>query len=85
MDIQKQVTDNTDDIKHIKQNIHTIMNNHLHHIEKDMERVKSDMEHVKDKVQDVNTKVDKMDTRLFWILGLLITGIVIPALIKGIF
>jgi predicted nucleic acid-binding Zn-ribbon protein len=84
MDIQKQVNDNTDDIKHIKQNIHTIMTNHLYHIEKDMDKVKSDTEHLKDKIGDVDKKVDKMDNRIWWILGLLVTGIVIPALINGL-
>lgn len=84
MDIQKQVNDNTDDIKEIKSSINTIMSNHLHHIEKDMERVKGDTAHLKDKIDDVNSKVDKMDTRLFWILGLLVVGIVVPAFITGL-
>lgn len=83
-DLEQQVQTNTDDISHIKQSINTIMTNHLFHIEKDMDKVRSDTEHLKEKIGDVDKKVEKMDNRVWWILGLLVTGIVLPALIKGL-
>jgi septation ring formation regulator EzrA len=82
--LDAQVATNTSDITDIKQNIATIMSNHLHHIEKDMEKVKTDTGHLKDKITEVDRKVEKMDNRLFWILGLLIIGIVVPAFIQGL-
>ena len=83
-DLEDQVSTNTSDISQIKQNITTIMTNHLFHIEKDMDKVKSDTEHLKEKVSDVDRKVEKMDNRVWWILGLLIVGIIVPAFIKGL-
>ena len=83
-DLQRQVQQNAEDIREIKTSILTIQNNHLHHIEKDMDGVKRDTEHLKEKIGDVDKKVDRMDTRLFWILGLLVVGIVVPAFIKGL-
>ena len=67
---KRQLQKNTDDIVEIKGSINTIMNNHLHHIEKDMERQ--------------TKQIEKLDMRIWWILGLLVTGIVIPALLKGL-
>jgi hypothetical protein len=49
-----------------------------------MDKVKSDTEHLKEKVSDVDRKVEKMDNRVWWILGLLIVGIIVPAFIKGL-
>ena len=67
---KKTVEQNTKDINEIKSDIHTIKTNHLYHIEKDMERQ--------------TKQIEKMDMRIWWILGLLVTGIVIPALLKGL-
>ena len=67
---RKTVQQNTKDIETIKSDIHIIKTNHLHHIEKDMERQ--------------TKQIEKMDMRIWWILGLLVTGIVIPALLKGL-
>jgi len=59
-----EVTDkNTKDIQDIKQDIKTIKDNHLHHIEKDMDRM--------DKI------IGKMDNRLWWVLGLMVVSIVV--------
>lgn len=59
-----EVTDkNTADIQDIKQDIKTIKDNHLHHIEKDMDRM--------DKI------IGKMDNRLWWVLGLMVVSIVV--------
>lgn len=69
-DLEDQVAENTRDIQHIKVSIDTIKNNHLHHIEKDMEK--------QSKV------IEKMDNRLWWLLGLLVVGIVVPAFIKSL-
>jgi hypothetical protein len=54
----------------IKQDINTIKDNHLAHIEKDMNRI--------------HTKVDKIDNRLWWLAGIIIAATVGP-LIAGLF
>ena len=54
----------------IKQDINTIKDNHLAHIEKDMNRI--------------HNKVDKIDNRLWWIAGIIIAATVGP-LIAGMF
>ncbi len=54
---------NTKDIQDIKQDIKTIKDNHLSHIEKDMTRM--------------DKTINKMDTRLFWVLGLMVVSIVV--------
>lgn len=69
-DLEEQVTENTKDISDIKFDLKTIKDNHLYHIEKDMEK--------QSKV------IEKMDSRIWWILGLLVVGIVVPAFIKGL-
>ncbi len=44
----------------IKKDIQVMKDNHLYHIEKDMEKI--------------HTKVDKLDNRLWWVLGILIVS-----------
>lgn len=61
---------NAKDIVDIKHSIDTIKNNHLHHIEADM--------HKQSKL------LDKLDMRMWAILMLLVVGIVVPALVKGL-
>ena len=63
-----QAQQNTQDIQDIKHSIDTIKNNHLAHIEKDMARM--------------DKTIEKMDNRIWWVLGLLVAGILIPV-IKG--
>lgn len=70
-EIEEQVLENTKDISEIKHTLVRLETNHIYHIEKDMEK--------QSKV------IEKIDTRLWWLLGLLVTGIVLPALIKGLF
>lgn len=67
---KKQVQQNADDIQEIKGSINTIMTNHLYHIEKDM--------------SNMDKRIEKMDARIWWVLGLLVVGIVIPAFINGL-
>ena len=69
-EIEEQVLENTKDISEIKHTLVRLETNHIYHIEKDMEK--------QSKV------IEKIDTRLWWLLGLLVTGIVLPALIKGL-
>lgn len=54
----------------IKRDINTIKDNHLAHIEKDMNRI--------------HQKVDKIDNRLWWFAGIIIVATVGP-LIAGLF
>lgn len=65
---KRQLDQNTSDIQDIKHSIETIKNNHLHHIEKDM--------------ASMDKRIEKMDNRMWWVLGLLVTGLIIPV-IKG--
>ena len=67
---KQQLNQNTKDITEIKGSINTIMTNHLYHIEKDMEKQ--------------SKLIDKIDSRLWWIVGLLIASVVIPAIIQGL-
>ena len=70
MDIERQVKENTDDIQHIKHSIDTIKNNHLHHIEKDMEKQ--------------SKMIEKLDSRIWWILGILVVSTVIGMIKNGL-
>lgn len=67
---KQQLNQNTQDIAEIKGSINTIMTNHLYHIEKDMEKQ--------------SKLIDKIDSRLWWIVGLLVASVVIPAIIQGL-
>ena len=59
---KSQTDQNTQAIREIKTDIKIIRDNHLKHIEKDMEK---------------QTKIiDKLDNRLWWVLGLLIASTV---------
>tara|TARA_Y100000114_G_scaffold86267_1_gene79806 strand:- start:168 stop:380 length:213 start_codon:yes stop_codon:yes gene_type:complete len=59
---KSQTEQNTQAIREIKTDIKIIKENHLKHIEKDMEK---------------QTKIiDKLDNRLWWVLGLLIASTV---------
>ena len=60
---QNQLEKNTLDIREIKNDIHIIKTNHLYHIEKDMEK--------QSKI------VEKMDTKLWAVLVLLVSSVVI--------
>lgn len=48
----------------IKQDIKTIKDNHLHHIEKDMNLI--------------HKKIDKIDNRLWWLAGVIIVATLGP-------
>ena len=61
---------NVSDIQTIKQSIETIMNNHLYHIEKYMERQ--------------TKKIEKLDNRIWWVLGILVVSTVIGMMEHGI-
>ena len=59
---KSQTEQNTQAIREIRTDIKIIKENHLKHIEKDMEK---------------QTKIiDKLDNRLWWVLGLLIASTV---------
>lgn len=61
--LQEKVDQNSADIVCIKNSIDTIKDNHLHHIEKDVEEVKK--------------TVAKLDNRIWWVLGILVVSTVI--------
>ena len=66
----KQLEQNTQDIQDIKGSIDTIKNNHLWHIEKDMEKQSKLM--------------DKLDNRIWWVLGILVVSTVIGMVKNGL-
>lgn len=61
--IEKQTAKNKDDIRDIKNSIDTIKNNHLHHIEKDLEKQ--------------SKAIEKIDARIWWILSILVVSVVL--------
>lgn len=61
---------NAKDIVEIKHSIETIKNNHLHHIEKDMERQ--------------TKQIEKIDNRIWWVLGILVVSTVIGMIKDGL-
>lgn len=64
--MEDQVKQNTQDILDIKTDIKTIKDNHLWHIERDMER---------------QTKmIEKLDGRLWWLFGTVVVGIIISSI-----
>ncbi len=61
--LQDKVDQNSADISDIKHSLDVMKNNHLHHIEKDVEEVKR--------------TVSKLDNRIWWVLGILVVSTVI--------
>ena len=58
-----QVDKNAEDIKEIKQDIKTMKDNHLFHLERDVSKMEKN--------------VEKIDNRLWWVLGLMVVSIVV--------
>ena len=58
-----QVDKNAEDIKEIKQDIKTMKDNHLFHLERDVSKMEKN--------------VEKIDNRLWWALGLMVVSIVV--------
>ena len=55
-------------IKELAREIEIIKENHLRHLQED--------------VNKINKKVESLDNRLWWILGILVTATVIPAVVN---
>jgi len=68
--IDRQVKENTADIQDIKSDIKTIKDNHLFHIERDMEKQ--------------SKMIEKMDIRLYAILILLVGSVVMGVVTNGL-
>ena len=64
--MEDQVKQNTQDILDIKSDIRTIKDNHLFHLEKDMEKQ--------------SKMIEKIDQRLWWILGTIAVSIVVSTM-----
>jgi len=62
-------------IQVIQNDIESIKNNHLKHIQDDMESVHKKVDKLDDKI---DKKVDKLDGRLWWIIGILIAATIVP-------
>ena len=71
----QQTLRNTIDIEVIKNTLTTIQTNHLHHIEKDMDAVRQ-------KVEKVDAKIDKVDSKIYYILIMVVAGVVLPLILK---
>lgn len=69
-ELRHTVEENTKDIGDIKHSIETIKNNHLYHIEKDMERQ--------------TKQIEKIDNRIWWVLGILVVSTVIGMVKNGL-
>jgi hypothetical protein len=55
-------------LKELAKEIEIIKENHLRHLQED--------------VQKINKRVESLDNRLWWILGILVTATVIPAVVN---
>ena len=66
-----QTEKNTAAIAEIQQDIKTIKDNHLHHIEKDMSKMEK--------------TIDKMDMRIWAILVLLVGSVILGAISNGVY
>jgi len=58
------------DLKALAKEIDTIKNNHLAHMQEDIDRIEA--------------KLEKVDSRLWWILTILIVGVVLPVVIDSL-
>ena len=59
--------------------IDIIKNNHLHHLHLDVEELKED---IKDNRKFFTERMDRLDTRIWWIMGLTVSTLLIPLLEK---
>lgn len=55
-------------LKELAREIEIIKENHLQHMAEDIDRIEK--------------KVDKVDNRLWWIIGILVTGLILPLAIN---
>ena len=69
-------------VQELWQEIQTIKNNHLEHLKQDIDHMKQDMDKMDKKIEKVDGRFEKMDNRLWWILGILITAVLLPAVIE---
>ena len=57
--------------------IDVIKNNHLAHMADDIDEVKAD---IKENRRFFNERMDKLDNRIWWIMGLTISTLILPLL-----
>jgi hypothetical protein len=55
--------------------IDIIKNNHLAHMAQDIDELKAD---IKDNRKFFNERMDKLDNRIWWIMGLTVTTLLVP-------
>ena len=55
--------------------IDIIKNNHLAHMAEDIDELKAD---IKDNRKMFNERMDKLDNRIWWIMGLTVTTLLVP-------
>jgi hypothetical protein len=61
-------------VQEVWEELQVLKLNHFEHLKQDVEHVKSDLD-------KLDKKVDRMDNRLWWILGILVTTVVLPAVV----
>ena len=74
-DIHEEIMKNKYTIQIIQNDLDIIKNNHLKHIEDDMDSINKKVDKLDEKI---DKKIDKMDGRLWWIIGILIAATLIP-------
>ena len=74
-DIHEEIIKNKYTIQIIQNDIESIKNNHLKHIEDDMDSINKKVDKLDEKI---DKKIDKMDGRLWRIIGILIGATLIP-------
>jgi uncharacterized protein Yka (UPF0111/DUF47 family) len=73
-DLHEDLMKNRQDIELIQEHIAIIKNNHLHHIERDMDAVH-------EKVDRLENKIDRVDNRIWAVMFLIIGSILVPVVI----
>lgn len=61
-------------VQEVWEELQVLKLNHFEHLKQDVEHIKSDMD-------KLDKKVDKMDGKLWWLLIVLVTTVVLPALV----
>jgi hypothetical protein len=62
-------------VQEVWDEVQLIKLNHLEHLRQDVEHVKSDLD-------KLDKKVDKMDSKLWWLLCILVTTVVLPVVVN---
>jgi hypothetical protein len=61
-------------VQEVWEELQVLKLNHFEHLKQDVEHVKSDLDRL-------DKKVDKLDGKLWWLLAILVTTVVLPTIV----